>query len=84
MVVIDLSINNGYVDYDKLKAEVDFVIFRVGCMENKQTHTIAKRFFKYYKGAKRIAIVDIARDEYLEEIENINDKIDNVYIIENV
>lgn len=56
MVGVDLSEHNGYVDFDKLKTEVDFVILRIGWIGNKQNHTIDKRFFEYYKEAKRVGL----------------------------
>lgn len=49
---IDLSENNGYVDFSKLKQQgVNFVIIRVGWIGNYNNHTLDKYFNEYISKA---------------------------------
>lgn len=50
---IDISENNGYIDFEKLKnTGVKFIIIRLGWIGNKNNHTLDKYFNEYYKKAK--------------------------------
>lgn len=52
--VIDLSENNGFVDFAKVKASgINDVILRVGWIGNKNNHTLDTRFTEYYEEAKK-------------------------------
>lgn len=52
--VIDLSENNGQVDFKKIKQEgINDVILRIGWIGNKNNHTLDKRFNENYKEAKK-------------------------------
>lgn len=54
---IDLSENNGYIDFNKVKnAGIDFVIIRVGWIGNKENHTVDEYFEDYYKRAKTLGL----------------------------
>ncbi len=52
-MIIDISENNGYIDFTKLKSQgIDGVIIRIGWIGSFQNHTIDKYFNEYYKKAK--------------------------------
>ena len=51
--IIDISENNGDIDFSKLKdAGINGVIIRIGWIGNKNNHTLDKRFIEYYNKAK--------------------------------
>jgi len=55
MIGLDISENNGYIDFTKLKREkpeIEFLIIRIGWIGNKNNHTIDKYFESYYQRAK--------------------------------
>lgn len=54
---IDVSENNGYIDFEKVKNNgVDFVIIRIGWIGNKENHTMDKYFESYYQKAKEAGL----------------------------
>lgn len=54
---IDISENNGYIDFNKVKQSgIDFVIIRVGWIGNKNNHTLDKYFHDYYNKAKEVGL----------------------------
>lgn len=54
---IDLSENNGYVDFSYLTGQrIDFILIRVGWIGNFNNHTIDKYFNEYINKAIKFNI----------------------------
>ena len=53
---IDVSHNNGVIDWEKVKDNIDFAILRIGWIGNKQNHTIDNQFERNYSECKRLGI----------------------------
>lgn len=76
--VIDISENNGYIDFGKLKQTgINDVIIRVGWIGNKQNHTIDKYFNEYYKQAKNYGFnVGVYVFNYCKNLDTLKQGID--------
>lgn len=56
-LILDISENNGYIDFEKVKqAGIEGVIIRIGWIGNKNNHTIDKYFIDYYNRAKNVGL----------------------------
>lgn len=53
---IDVSHNNGVIDWEKVKDNIDFAILKIGWIGNKQNHTIDNQFERNYSECKRLGI----------------------------
>lgn len=50
---IDVSENNGILNWDLIKPDIDFAILRIGWIGNKNNHTIDKQFLRNYEECKK-------------------------------
>lgn len=50
---IDVSENNGILNWDLIKPHIDFAILRIGWIGNKNNHTIDKQFLRNYEECKK-------------------------------
>lgn len=56
MFGIDVSENNGVINWDLVKSQVNFAILRLGWIGNKNNHTLDKQFQRNYTECKRLGI----------------------------
>ena len=56
MFGIDVSENNGTINWDLVKNNIDFAILRLGWIGNKNNHTLDKQFIRNYTECKRLGI----------------------------
>lgn len=56
MFGIDVSENNGVIDWNTVKPNIDFAILRLGWIGNKNNHTLDKQFERNYSECKRLGI----------------------------
>lgn len=53
---IDVSENNGQINWNSVKGQIDFAILRLGWIGNKENHTLDKQFERNYSECKRLGI----------------------------
>ncbi len=56
MFGIDVSENNGIINWDLVKDQINFAILRVGWIGNHNNHTVDKQFERNYNECKRLGI----------------------------
>lgn len=56
MFGIDVSENNGVIDWNTVKPNIKFAILRLGWIGNKNNHTLDKQFERNYSECKRLGI----------------------------
>lgn len=56
MFGIDVSENNGIINWDLVKPNINFAILRLGWIGNKNNHTLDKKFERNYAECKRLGI----------------------------
>lgn len=53
---IDTSQHNGFIDWEKVKGQIDFAILRLGWIGNKNNHTLDEQFERNYHACRRLGI----------------------------
>ena len=56
MFGIDVSENNGTINWDLVKDQISFAILRIGWIGNKNDNTIDNQFERNYNECKRLSI----------------------------
>ena len=56
MFGIDVTEYQGEINWDVVKPKIDFAILRLGCIGNKDNHTLDKQFERNYSECKRLNI----------------------------